>query len=169
MKPSDVVVVILGQDPYHQPNQADGLAFSVPKEQPIPPSLKNIFKELVSDMSISRPSHGNLDHWASQGVLLLNSILTVKIGDPLAHQKIGWEKFTDEVIRKLGQQNQPIVFVLWGTYAQSKRRFIDEDKHLLLVAPHPSPLSSYRGFFGSQPFSKINAQLRQWGKNEIQW
>jgi uracil-DNA glycosylase len=162
-------VVILGQDPYHGKGQAMGLSFSVPAGVKFPPSLVNIFKELVSDMNVPAPAAGDLSPWARQGVLLLNTVLTVEEAQPQSHQGQGWEELTDCIIRTVGEKKEHVVFVLWGGPAQKKRGLIDESKHLVLTAPHPSPLSSYRGFFGSRPFSKINAYLREHEKEEINW
>lgn len=164
-----VKVVILGQDPYHGPGQAHGLSFSVPEGIPLPPSLKNIFKELHSDLGKEIPRSGNLERWAEQGVLLLNATLTVRASQAGSHQKKGWEEFTDAIIQKLSKQNSPIVFILWGAYAQKKGAIIDESKHFILKSAHPSPLSAYNGFFNSQPFSKTNAYLKSIGKEEINW
>ena len=164
-----VKVVILGQDPYPTPGHAHGLCFSVlPDVRPIPKSLINIYRELKDDMGIDN-SHGNLQSWADQGVLLLNSVLTVESGRPNAHQGKGWERFTDHVISVVNQQPRPIVFVLWGGYAQKKGAVIDNTRHLVIRSPHPSPLSAYRGFFGSRPFSRINQFLKQQGQAEIDW
>lgn len=165
---ADVKVVILGQDPYHGPGQAHGLSFSVGEECRLPPSLKNIFKELQSDLGCEQPSSGNLDTWARQGVLLLNTVLTVRKGEANSHRKHGWEQFTDHVIETLSQRAQPVVFLLWGKPAQAKASLID-DRHIILTAPHPSPLSSYRGFFGSSPFSSANAALNEFGRSPIDW
>lgn len=164
-----VKVVILGQDPYHGPGQAHGLCFSVRPGVAIPPSLLNIFKELKSDLGIERPDHGYLMSWADQGVLLLNSVLTVQEGKPASHQGKGWERFTDKAIHLLAEKRENLVFVLWGAYAQKKGSFIDRKKHLVLEAPHPSPLSASRGFFGSRPFSKINAYLEKRGLEPMDW
>lgn len=164
-----VRVVIIGQDPYHGQNQAHGLSFSVPEGVAIPPSLKNIYKEIVSDMGAVAPAHGNLIAWANQGVLLLNSVLTVVDGQPASHQNQGWEQFTDKVIETLNGEKESIVFMLWGAYAQKKGRSIDHQQHLVLSAPHPSPLSAYRGFFGCKHFSTANAYLRSKGQAEIEW
>ncbi len=163
-----VKVVILGQDPYHGPNQAHGLCFSVQAGIPFPPSLKNIFKELERDLS-KKPKTGSLAHWAEQGVLLLNSVLTVEAGLAASHQKHGWEMFSDSVIRCLNEHKKHLVFVLWGTYAQQKCNFIDENKHLVLRSVHPSPLSAHRGFLGCGHFSKINTYLQENGKTPIEW
>jgi uracil-DNA glycosylase len=163
----NVKVVILGQDPYHGPNQAHGLCFSVQEGVNFPPSLQNIFKELKSDLGVQTPQSGCLDAWAKQGVLLLNSVLTVEQNKAASHSKKGWELFTDAVIHSLNAERENLVFVLWGTYAQKKGAFIDRNKHLVIESPHPSPLSSYRGFFGSRPFSKINTYLKSHGKDSI--
>lgn len=165
----DCKVVILGQDPYHGPGQANGLAFSVNPGISLPPSLRNIYKELEDDLAISPSNNGDLSPWANQGVLLLNASLTVRAGDANSHASFGWQNFTDEVIRLLGKKDQPLVFVLWGNFAQSKEALILEKKHLILKSSHPSPLSAYRGFFGSKPFSKINTFLKSHGKEEIDW
>jgi uracil-DNA glycosylase len=165
----NVKVVILGQDPYHGPNQAHGLCFSVQEGVNFPPSLQNIFKELKSDLGVQTPQSGCLDAWAKQGVLLLNSVLTVEQNKAASHSKKGWELFTDAVIHSLNAERENLVFVLWGTYAQKKGAFIDRNKHLVIESPHPSPLSSYRGFFGSKPFSKINTYLKSHGKDSIDW
>lgn len=165
----DVKVVILGQDPYHGPGQAHGLCFSVRPGVPFPPSLDNIFKELHADLGIARPTHGCLTRWAEQGVLLLNSVLTVEDGRAASHQGKGWEQFTDRIIQALNEKKNGLVFVLWGAYAQKKGAFIDRGRHLVLESPHPSPLSAHRGFFGTKPFSKINAYLRSRGVREIDW
>ena len=165
-----VKVVILGQDPYHGAHQAHGLSFSVQRGVAIPPSLRNIFHELHSDLGIDIPKHGNLTHWAEQGVLLLNAVLTVEAGQPTSHQKRGWEDFTDHVIDVLNQQREHIVFILWGAYAQRKGQRIDPNKHLVLKAAHPSPLAANRGgFFGCKAFSKTNNYLKQNGIEPINW
>ena len=164
-----VKVVILGQDPYHGPGQAHGLSFSVPKGVPQPPSLKNIFKELKTDVNVTPPKHGNLISWAEQGVLLLNSVLTVESGLAASHKGRGWETFTDRIIAVLNEQPRPIVFILWGAYAQAKGQFIDRKKHFVIESPHPSPLSATRGFFGSKPFSKANQFLASKKLTPIQW
>jgi uracil-DNA glycosylase len=166
---NNVKVVILGQDPYHGEGQAHGLSFSVPNHIKQPPSLKNIFKELSQDINIPIPRTGNLTCWAKQGVLLLNSILTVRLKEAGSHQKKGWEIFTDTVIHKLSKERTGIVFMLWGRYAQEKAKIIDNNKHLILTAPHPSPFSAYTGFFGCNHFSKTNNFLKENGKNEIDW
>lgn len=162
-------VVILGQDPYHDVGQAHGLCFSVPDGVSFPPSLVNIFKELYTDLGKETPRNGELTRWAKQGVLLLNATLTVSAHHAGSHQNLGWEQFTDAVIHKLNEEREGIVYILWGAYAQRKGAFVDTDKNLVLKSPHPSPLSSYRGFFGSRPFSKTNAYLRSMGKAEIDW
>ncbi|MGE7917320.1 uracil-DNA glycosylase [Viridibacillus sp. NPDC093762] len=163
----NVKVVILGQDPYHGAGQAHGLSFSVKQGVKHPPSLQNMLKELESDLGFPIPSDGTLTKWAEQGVLMLNTVLTVREGQAHSHKKQGWEQFTDTVIQKLSEREQPIIFVLWGKPAQQKKRLIDTSRHAIIEAPHPSPLSSYRGFFGSKPYSKINAQLREWGVSPI--
>lgn len=165
----NVKVVIIGQDPYHGPGQAHGLCFSVLKGVPPPPSLKNIFKELKSDIGISAPDHGCLEKWAQQGVLLLNAVLTVEDGKAGSHANKGWELFTDRIIEVLNREKQNLVFVLWGAYAQSKGKMIDRHRHLVLESAHPSPLSAHRGFLGSKPFSKINDYLKAHHIKEIQW
>ncbi len=165
-----VKVVILGQDPYHGPNQAHGLSFSVQRGVALPPSLRNIFHELNTDLGIPVPKHGDLTRWAEQGVLLLNAVLTVEAGQPTSHQKRGWEDFTDHVIDVLNEQCEHIVFILWGAYAQRKGQRIDQNKHLVLKAAHPSPLSANRGgFFGCKVFSKANNYLKQNGIEPINW
>ncbi len=162
-------VVILGQDPYHNENQAHGLSFSVADEVKIPPSLRNIYKELESDLGIKPNTSGNLEHWASQGVLLLNSVLTVEENSPGSHTKLGWEVFTDSVIDMLNQEKQNLVFMLWGNYAQQKSELIDAEKHLILSSTHPSPFSAHKGFFGSKHFSKANEYLKMHKQNPINW
>ena len=162
-----VKVVILGQDPYHGPGQAHGMSFSVKPGVPHPPSLQNMFKELHDDLGYDIPRDGTLIKWAQQGVLLLNTVLTVRAHQAHSHKDHGWEQFTDTVIQKLSQRNEPIVFVLWGRPAQQKERLIDTTRHAIIKAPHPSPLSAYRGFFGSRPYSKINNQLVAWGMEPI--
>ncbi|MDP4163976.1 MAG: uracil-DNA glycosylase [Bacillota bacterium] len=164
-----VKVVILGQDPYHGPNQAHGLSFSVQPEVKIPPSLKNIFKELHSDTGVNIPGHGCLARWAEQGVLLLNTVLTVRSGEANSHKGKGWETFTDKVISLLNDRKEPLVFILWGKPAQSKLSLINTEKHHIILSPHPSPLSARHGFFGSRPFSKTNHYLRQRNEREINW
>ncbi len=164
-----VKVVILGQDPYHGPGQAMGLSFSVPEGVRFPPSLKNIFKELQSDMNLPLPKTGDLTPWAEQGVLLLNAVLTVEEGKAGAHQGKGWESFTDAAIHRLAAEKENLVFILWGSYAQKKAAFDDHQKNLVLESVHPSPLSSHRGFFGSKPFSKTNDYLKRQGISPIDW
>ena len=165
----DVKVVILGQDPYHGPNQAHGLAFSVQPNIPLPPSLRNIFKELEQDLNITlATTHGDLTGWAKQGVLLLNTVLTVRAGEANSHKHKGWENFTDEIIKLLGEREKPIVFMLWGKPAQAKRKWIGKH-HIVLESVHPSPLSAYRGFFNSKPFSHINNGLAQLDEQAINW
>ncbi|MBU0749988.1 uracil-DNA glycosylase [Patescibacteria group bacterium] len=165
-----VKVVILGQDPYHGEGQATGLSFSVPKGVRLPPSLQNIFKELKSDIGIER-TNGDLTDWAQQGVLLLNATLTVSEKSPGSHQNKGWEVFTDAVLQtlSLSDEKEHIVFILWGAYAQKKGALIDRSKHVVVESPHPSPFSARKGFFGSKPFSRTNAQLRKWNQTEIEW
>jgi uracil-DNA glycosylase len=168
--PFDAVkVVILGQDPYHGPNQANGLAFSVKDGIRIPPSLLNIFKEIKNDLGKDLPPTGNLERWAEQGVLLLNATLTVRAADAGSHQKKGWEDFTDAVVQKVNDLKEGVVFMLWGAYAQKKGAFIDERKHLVLKAAHPSPFAADRGFFGTHHFSKTNEYLKAQGKEQIDW
>ena len=164
-----VRVVILGQDPYHGPDQAHGLCFSVLPGVKVPPSLANIYKELESDLSITQPNHGCLTSWAKQGVLLLNATLTVEQADAGAHQGKGWEQFTDQAIRAINDQSEAAVFLLWGSYAQKKGAFIDQSRHLVLKSVHPSPLSAYRGFLGCKHFSATNNYLQQHGRQPIDW
>ena len=164
-----VKVVILGQDPYHGTGQAHGLSFSVPAGIKIPPSLQNIYKELKSDIGKEIPPSGNLEHWAKQGVLLLNATLTVRAGEAGSHQDLGWETFTDTIIKTISDQKERVVFILWGKYAQAKINLINQNKHLVLTAPHPSPFSAYTGFFGSKPFSKTNEYLEKYGLKKIEW
>jgi uracil-DNA glycosylase len=167
---NQVTVVILGQDPYHGPNQAHGLAFSVEETCPIPPSLKNIFKEINSDLSTSHKfPHGSLVEWAKQGVLLLNSSLTVRQGEPNSHKSFGWETFTNQIISIVAAEDRPIVFILWGASAREKKKFIHNPKHLILEAAHPSPLSAHNGFFGCKHFSKTNSFLKQNNLEPIDW
>lgn len=167
---SEVKVVILGQDPYHGPGQAMGLAFSVPKTIPKPPSLNNVLKEMADDIGTQYSAHGDLTYWAKQGVLLLNTSLSVEAHQAGSHQNKGWEQFTDAVIEVVNQQTEHTVFILWGSKAKSKCKFIDTDRHLILTAVHPSPLGANRGgFFGTKPFSKTNDYLRQHGKSAIDW
>jgi uracil-DNA glycosylase len=165
----EVRVVILGQDPYHGPGQAHGLCFSVRPDVRPPPSLVNIFKELNSDLGLTRPSHGCLESWAKQGVLLLNSVLTVERGQAASHQGKGWEKFTDAIIRLVNAKPDPVVFLLWGAYAQKKAAFVDASRHLVLKAAHPSPLSAHTGFMGCRHFSQANAFLKARGFTPIDW
>lgn len=162
-------VVILGQDPYHGRGQAQGLSFSVRPGVTIPPSLRNIYKELAADLDAPIPEHGSLISWAKQGVLLLNAVLTVKEGEPNSHKGLGWERFTDAVISKLNEREQPTVFILWGSYAQKKGSFIDRSRHLVLESAHPSPFAAHKGFFGSRPFSASNAYLIQHGMAPVHW
>jgi len=166
---SDVKVVIIGQDPYHGPGQANGLCFSVCDGLRFPPSLMNIFKEIRNDLGKPIPLSGDLDRWARQGVLLLNATLTVKANTPGSHQNRGWETFTDAVIKKISDEKEGVVFLLWGAYAQKKGEMIDRNKHLVLMSPHPSPFSADRGFFGCKHFSKANAYLISNGKEPIDW
>jgi uracil-DNA glycosylase len=167
--PDEVRVVILGQDPYHGEGQAHGLCFSVkPGVQP-PPSLVNIFKELKSDLGVEPARHGFLEHWAKQGVLLLNSVLTVELGRAASHRDRGWERFTDAIIREVNAKAEPVVFMLWGSHAQKKAAMVDQSRHLVLKAPHPSPLSAHGGFFGCRHFSKANAFLESRGLAPIDW
>lgn len=162
-------IVILGQDPYHAAGQAHGLAFSVRPGVAVPPSLRNIFRELREDVGARVPNHGCLESWARQGVLLLNTVLTVRAHQPGAHQNRGWERFTDRIIQALSDRSEPVIFVLWGSPAQKKRSLIDTRRNQVILGPHPSPLSAYRGFFGSRPFSKANQILREWGYPPIDW
>ena len=164
-----VKVVILGQDPYHGPGQAHGLCFSVQPGVAPPPSLINIYKEMESDLGLKPPSHGCLSNWADQGVLLLNSVLTVEAHRAASHQGQGWEQFTDRIIRELEEKRENLVFILWGAYARKKGNFIRRERHLVIESPHPSPLSSYRGFFGSRPFSRTNDYLIKTGQAPIEW
>lgn len=168
VKFKDIRVVILGQDPYHGENQANGLAFSVDDKSPLPPSLRNIFKEIKSDLQVENTS-GNLQKWANQGVLLMNSILTVEQDKPGSHANLGWEKFTDRIICGISENLTDVVFMLWGAYARSKESLIDPTKHLVLCAPHPSPLSAHTGFFGCKHFSLANQYLNERGKSTIDW
>lgn len=166
---SKVKVLLLGQDPYHDENQAHGLCFSVPPGQMLPPSLKNIYKELEDDIGVKNFKNGYLKHWADQGVLLLNTVLTVRAHKANSHQGMGWELFTDAVIEAVNEEDRPIVIFLWGKPAQSKRKMLTNSKHLVIESPHPSPLSAYRGFFGSKPFSKANDFFVENGETEIDW
>lgn len=167
---SEVKVVILGQDPYHGAGQAHGLCFSVADGIKPPPSLVNIYKELEADLGVKKDfTSGNLEDWSRQGVFLLNAILTVVASTPASHQKLGWEDFTDEVIKTISQRKEHVVFILWGNYARAKRVLIDQTKHLIIEAPHPSPFSAYSGFFGSKPFSQVNKDLIAHGQVKINW
>ena len=165
----NVKVVILGQDPYHGPNQAEGLSFSVSNEVIKPPSLKNIFKELENDLGIPFPQHNSLKPWAKEGVLLLNAVLTVQEHTPTSHKDKGWETFTDNIIKLLNNKKEPVVFILWGAYARNKKMYITNPNHYIIESPHPSPFSAYNGFFGSKPFSKTNTFLKSRGLKEINW
>ena len=165
---AETKVVILGQDPYHGPGQAHGLSFSVQGDIKLPPSLRNIFKELASDLDCDPPTSGNLTAWAKQGVLLLNTVLTVRAAEANSHRKRGWEAFTDNVITSLNDHPQPVVFILWGKPAEKKSALID-DRHCKIISPHPSPLSAHRGFFGSRPFSAANSALKKFSRDKIQW
>lgn len=164
-----VSVVILGQDPYHGANQANGLSFSVSKGEKIPPSLRNMYKELQSDIGIDIPKHGDLMNWAKQGVLLLNTVLTVRESEANSHKGKGWEVFTDKIITLLNEREEPVIFVLWGNQAKEKKKLITSKQHYIVESVHPSPLSASRGFFGSKPYSKINNILKDLGKVEIAW
>ena len=166
---SKVKVVILGQDPYHEPHQAHGLSFSVLPGVPVPPSLQNIYKELQDDLGIKPVNHGYLKKWAEQGVLLLNSVLTVRAGQAFSHRGKGWEELTDVAIQKLSARPKPVVFILWGKAAQAKEKYIDTSCNIVIKSAHPSPLSANRGFFGSRPFSKANAALEAMGEKPIDW
>lgn len=164
-----VKVVILGQDPYHGPGQAMGLSFSVPEGEPLPPSLLNIYKELRNDIGLAIPSSGNLTHWAEQGVLLLNAVLTVRANEAASHSRIGWMDFTDAVIKKISDNKTGVIFLLWGKFAQEKQLLIDQTKHFVFKAAHPSPFSAHKGFFDSHHFSNSNEYLRKQGKDPIDW
>ena len=166
---ASVKVLILGQDPYHGPGQAHGLCFSVRRGVPAPPSLVNIHKELRSDLGIDPPDHGNLEAWARQGVLLLNAVLTVRAHHAASHAGKGWETFTDQVIRAVNDKTEPVVFILWGSYARKKKPLIDQQRHVVIESAHPSPLSAHNGFFGSQPFSRANAALMAAGREPVDW
>jgi uracil-DNA glycosylase len=168
-KLSDLKVVILGQDPYHGPEQAQGLAFSVPAKLKLPPSLKNIFKELVTDLVIAPPKNGDLTHWAQQGVLLLNTTLTVEKSHAFAHAKYGWQTFTDRVIEIINREKEHVIFLLWGAPAQSKLKYVDQTRQHVLMAPHPSPLSAHRGFLGCRHFSQVNTLLKTHHLQPISW
>lgn len=165
----DVKVVLLGQDPYHGPNQAEGMSFSVKKGVKIPPSLRNMYKELESDIGCPVPEHGSLVKWAKEGVLLLNTVLTVRDGEAHSHRNKGWERLTDHVIKTLSEREKPVVFILWGKPAQSKEKLIDQSVHFILKSPHPSPLSAHRGFFGSKPYSRTNQFLKEHHIPQIDW
>lgn len=162
-------VVILGQDPYHGPRQAHGLCFSVPRGVPIPPSLANVYTELQSDLGITPPSHGNLEAWARQGVLLLNTTLTVRAGQAASHFGKGWEVFTDEVLRTVNAKPERVVFILWGSNARKKKSLVDQSRHVVIESAHPSPLSAHNGFFGSRPFSRANAALAEAAQQPVDW
>ncbi|MGN7761518.1 uracil-DNA glycosylase [Paenibacillus sp. 22594] len=162
-------VVILGQDPYHGAGQAHGLSFSVKPGVRIPPSLRNIYTELHTDMDVPVPNHGSLLHWAEEGVLMLNAVLTVREGQPNSHKGLGWETFTDAVMEKLNERQEPMVFILWGSHAQQKGAYIDSSRHLVMKSPHPSPFSAHRGFLGSRPFSQANKYLESKGLQGINW
>ena len=166
---NQVKVVIIGQDPYHGPNQANGLSFAVHEHMRLPPSLKNMFKEIESDLHIQPEQNGDLSRWAKQGVLLLNATLTVRAQTPGSHQSKGWEEFTDSAIKKLSDEKEHLVFILWGNYAKKKGMVIDRTKHFVIESQHPSPFSAYNGFFGSKPFSKTNIYLKSLGEKEIDW
>ena len=165
----DVKVIILGQDPYHGKNQAHGLSFSVQPDVKIPPSLRNIYKELETDLGLNPPLHGYLESWAKQGVFLLNTVLTVRKGAPHSHKGLGWEEITDDVIKKLNEREKPLIFFLWGNASKQKRALIDEKKHAVFTSTHPSPFSAHKGFLGSRPFSKANKQLKNWNQTPIDW
>ncbi|KAB2332453.1 uracil-DNA glycosylase [Bacillus mesophilum] len=166
---AETKVVLLGQDPYHGPGQAHGLSFSVKPRVKIPPSLRNMYKELESDLGIQPANNGYLVKWAKQGVLMLNTVLTVREGEAYSHRGKGWEQFTDEIIKRLNEREEPVIFILWGKPAQEKMKLLNLEKHQVITSPHPSPLSARRGFFGSRPFSKVNAFLRAKGQKEIDW
>lgn len=166
---ADVKAVILGQDPYHGPGQAHGLCFSVRPGVRVPPSLQNIHKELADDLGVTPPPHGNLEAWARQGVLLLNTTMTVQAHNAASHQGKGWERFTDEVLQRVNEKSDRVVFILWGASARKKKALVDRSRHVVLEAPHPSPLSAHRGFFGTKPFSRTNAALVEAGRTPIDW
>lgn len=165
----NVKLLLLGQDPYHGEGQAHGLSFSVPEGVKLPPSLKNMYKELNTDLGITPSKNGNLTKWADQGVLLLNAVLTVRQASPASHKNQGWETFTDNVIKKLNEREKPLVFLLWGNYAKNKANLIDASKHIVIQGTHPSPLSANNGFFGSKPFSSVNTALKKLNEKEIDW
>lgn len=165
----DVKVLLLGQDPYHGAGQAHGLSFSVLDDIALPPSLRNMYKELETDLGIKSPKNGNLSKWANQGILLLNAVMTVREKSPNSHKAQGWEKFTDAVIKKLNEREKPVIFLLWGAYAKKKSALINQDKHIVIEGIHPSPLSAHNGFFGSKPFSEINNSLKSIGQKQIDW
>lgn len=165
----DVKAVIIGQDPYHEEGQAHGLSFSVKKGVVIPPSLRNIYKELYDDLGVKAPSHGCLEEWAGQGVLLLNSVLTVRAHCANSHKNCGWQEFTDYIIKKLNEREKPMVFILWGANARAKKQYIDTTRHFVIESAHPSPLSAFNGFFGSRPFSRTNAYLKSAGIAPVDW
>ena len=166
---ADVKVVILGQDPYHGAGQAHGLCFSVRRGVAIPPSLRNVYQELRDDLGVTTPSHGNLEHWARQGVLLLNTTLTVRSGQAASHQGKGWERFTDRVISTVNEKAERVVFLLWGAPSRKKKALVDSSRHTVIESAHPSPLSAHNGFFGSRPFSRANTALREAGREPIDW
>lgn len=166
---SEVKVVILGQDPYHQPSQAHGMCFSVKKGVRLPPSLRNIYREISRDLGIEMGEDGYLMPWAKQGVLLLNTVLTVRRGQPMSHEGYGWERFTDAVLKKLNERKKPVIFLLWGAPARKKAKLITDKRHVILEAAHPSPLSAHYGFFGCGHFSKVNEILQSWGEKPIDW
>ncbi|WP_417898578.1 uracil-DNA glycosylase [Bacillus haimaensis] len=168
-KYEEVKVVIIGQDPYHGKGQAHGMSFSVQKGVTIPPSLRNMYKELHADLGLAAPNHGYLMEWANEGVLLLNTVLTVRESEPNSHKGKGWEQFTDAVIMKLNDRSRPVIFLLWGKHAEQKEKLITNSHHTVIKSPHPSPFSANRGFFGSRPFSKVNAVLKEMGEKEIDW
>ena len=165
----DVRVLVFGQDPYHGPGEAHGLSFSVKPGIKVPPSLRNMYKELGTDLGCTKPNNGYLVPWAQQGVMMLNAVLTVRHKSPNSHQKHGWEKFTDAVIKAISAREEPVVFILWGGKAKKKLKLVDADRHTVITGAHPSPLSARYGFFGSKPFSKVNEQLKAWNKPEINW
>ncbi|MDD3794141.1 MAG: uracil-DNA glycosylase [Candidatus Gracilibacteria bacterium] len=165
----DLKVVILGQDPYHGAGQAQGFCFSVPEGTKLPPSLKNIYKEINNSLQIDNKDNGDLTPWTKQGVFLLNAILTVQAGKPASHSKIGWEKFTNEIIKNISDKKENVIFLLWGAFAQGKKSLIDTNRHIVLESPHPSPFSAHRGFLGNNHFKKTNEILKSWGKKEIDW